>query len=65
MTNLLRLSIVMLGLGGMLGAAACSACMPQTPDTKTDTSNLGATSYTCGSYTHLVGTQCVADNPKK
>jgi hypothetical protein len=65
MRNLLRLSLVILGLGGMLGAAACTACMPQTPDTKSDTSNLGAQSYTCGSYTHLEGTQCVGDSVKK
>ena len=65
MKNFLRLSIVILGIGGMLGAAACSSCTPQTPDTKTDNSQLGAHSYTCGTYTHLVGTQCVPDNPKK
>jgi hypothetical protein len=65
MRNLLRLSIVILGLGGLLGASACTACLPPAKEAATDTSTVGATSYTCGTYTHLVGTQCMPDRPSK
>lgn len=57
MKNLLRLSTVMLGLG-MLGAAACSSCMPPPEETKPKEYKQ---SYTCGPGTHREGNQCVGD----
>jgi len=64
MNNLFKLSLATLAFGAMLGASACTACMPQVPDTTTDNSTLGATSYRCGAGTHLVGTQCIGNSVK-
>lgn len=59
MKNLLRLSVVMLGLG-MLGATGCSSCMPPAEDTSSKSMEVPQ-SYTCGPQTHRVGNQCIGD----
>lgn len=64
---LIRLSTVILSLG-MLGAAACSGCMPSTPDAKEGSAVMQQQSMQCGAYTRRVGNQCVGDTantPKK
>jgi hypothetical protein len=57
---LIRLSTVILSLG-MLGAAACSGCMPTTPDAKEGSAVMQQQSMTCGAYTHREGNQCVGN----
>jgi|CXWL01.1.fsa_nt_gi hypothetical protein len=52
--NLMRLSVVLLGLG-MLAAVGCESCTPSSPTTEIPAN----TSYRCGPGTHLVGLQCV------
>lgn len=59
-TLLLRLSIVILGVG-MLGAAACSGCSQQPTDTGASSAAMQPTSYTCGFGTHREGNACVAN----
>ena len=55
-----RLTAVILSFG-MLGAAACSACSPSTPDSK-KSSVMEQPSYTCGTGTHREGNQCVGNS---
>ncbi|MEK7388591.1 MAG: hypothetical protein AAB036_02715 [Elusimicrobiota bacterium] len=54
--TLMRLSVVLLGLG-MLAVAGCDSCRPNDPLANVPTRN----SYTCGPGSHLEGTQCVGD----
>lgn len=44
---------------GMLGATACSSCMPPAEETKKPEEY--KQSYTCGAGTHREGNQCVGD----
>lgn len=57
---LIRLCTVTLSLG-MLGAAACSGCMPPAEDASSSSPSLTPQSMTCGAGTRKVGNQCVAD----
>lgn len=59
-TLYLKLSVVAL-LTGMLGASACSGCMPPPEDTSSSSVSQPM-SYKCGPGTKLVGRQCVADS---
>lgn len=54
--NLMRLSVVVLGLG-MLAAVGCESCTPANQSTNADLPT--QTSYRCGAGTHQVGLQCV------
>ena len=59
---LIRLCTVILSLG-MLGAAACSGCMPSTTDSSSSAAALSQPqSMVCGAYTHREGNQCVGDS---
>ncbi len=54
--NLMRLSVVLLGLG-MLAAVGCESCTPSNSNSNADIPT--NTSYHCGAGTHQVGLQCV------
>lgn len=54
--NLMRLSVVILGLG-MLAAVGCESCTPSDPASNVDIPT--NTNYRCGAGTHQVGLQCV------
>ena len=56
--NLMRLSVVLMGLG-MLVAAGCDSCSSQNSGVNAPIPT--QISYSCGAGTHQVGNQCVND----